>query len=203
MSTDSDAFHAITLRKHLESYGFDDGYFGKLIRACMITVIKDDFSGSYQSALEPVEAKQKSKDRVIPVSQFLSAGDMLKFSGTMKSMAPPPLTAMPALLNFFKKPFTTPILMTLWLIGKIMRLNLDKMSYIEGWVCEHKNPPFSIFPFDQWITVTSIEATWLNLYSPEGQMWRLGTVVLTDPEHINFCKHANTGQITDFINSST
>lgn len=188
--TDDISYPAISLYEHLKQYGFDDAFFGKHIRGTRMTVVKDKDYGSYESAIEPVEEDQRSKGRVIPVSRFLQLGDMLKFSNAMRFKVPPPATMKSLLRQFPKKPFTTIITSSLaaplWAIGKILALNLNQMSYIEGWVCEHKNPPFLTFPFDEWLTVHAIATTWLDLYSPDGHLWRLGTVVLTDPEEINF-----------------
>lgn len=175
-------FCAITLRNHLNLYGFDDKYFGENIRGCMVTVVDNGLC--YESALMPAEVKNRSKDRLIPVSRFLKPGDGLRFSGVMKFMIPPALKFK----NFFEKPFVTPVVAMMLLIGKIKGLrNLEEVSYIEGWVSDGDNPPFSIFPFDKWVTVSSIEHTWFYFYSPDGRVWRISTAVLADPEHIEFC----------------
>lgn len=176
----------ILLYEHLKKYGFDDSFFGQNFRGTRITVVKDNLYGSYESAIEPVE--KKLRGHIIPVSSFLQLGDMLNFSSEMKSNVNPPMTIRSALRTFPQQPFNaifmliiTTVFSAFWDIKE-----LNKMSYIEGWVSEHNNPSFSKFPFNQWLRVDSIATTWLDLYSSEGQLWRLGTVALTDPEHINF-----------------
>jgi hypothetical protein len=186
--TDTDSLKK-TLRQHLEKFGFDDGYFGESICGARITVVsRESFSGSFESALVPIMKKNRSKSRCIPVSRFLQLGDMLMFPNAMKSQVPPPMKESFALWEFIVRPITTILSVSISLVGKLKGINLGQLSYIEGWVCEHKNPPFSAFPFDQWLSVCSIETTWINFSSPDGRMWRLGTVILTDPERINFSR---------------
>ena len=182
MNEDANAL-TTTLRTHLESYGFNDDYFGKNIRGCMVGIGMSDSSGSYESGLIPAQKKFKSKHPIIFVFKFLHLGDKIRFSSKMKSMMQPQLSFK----DFYTKPFTTLIVAAFLIYGKIKSLDLDKMSYVEGWVSQHKNPPFSIFPFDQWLTVTSIEQTSLAMFSEDRRIWKLGTVVLTNPENIDFC----------------
>lgn len=93
---------------------------------------------------------------------------------------PEPLTIGSALRSFPERPLNS-TLMAIVSAGFSMFSNmkeLNKMSHIEGLVCEHSNPEFSTFPFDQWLRVDAIATTWLDLYDQDGKLWRLGTVVL-------------------------
>lgn len=171
----------ISLRKHLEGHGFDDSYISDETRGAMVTIGKNKW-GEWESAITTSNKSMTSQVRLIPVSEFLSSGDSLKFSASMKSIKQPPLK----LKEFFHHPFRTAITLCLLLAGRVMKLDLADMSQIEGWVCGYRNPPFTAFPFDGWMQVTSIDRTWLNLQAPDGRMWRLGTVALTDPEHVEF-----------------
>jgi hypothetical protein len=167
----------ILLYEHMKLNGFDDSCFGQ---GPMMTVVKDPIFGSYESAIIPVGNKVRCP--AFQVSRFIQLGDMLKFPSEMKSAVPPPLTIMSALRSFPESPINS-IIRTIVAVGFSLFSNsneLNNMSYIEGWVSEHSNPPFSTFPFDQWLRIEAIATTWLDLYDQDGKLWRLGTVVLCD-----------------------
>lgn len=175
-----------SLRKHLEGYGFNDSYFSEETRGAMVTVGKNKM-GDWESVITTPNKSMNSKVRPIPVSEFLWAGDSLKFSSSMKLIKQPPVT----LGKFLRNPVITALALCLMLAGRLMKLDLAGMSQIEGWVCGYRNPPFSAFPCDSWMQVTSIDTTWLNLQAPNGLIWQLGTVVLTAPEHIDFSRSSH------------
>jgi len=165
----------LLLQEHMERNGFDESYFGQ---GSMMTVVKDPDLGSYESAIIPYE--KKFRRHLFQVSRFIQLGDMLKFPIEMKSTVPEPLTIRSALRSLPERPLNS-IGMAIVAAGFSMFSNmkeLNKASYIEGWVCEHSNPTFSTFPFDQWLRVDAIATTWLDLSDQDGKLWRLGTVAL-------------------------
>lgn len=182
MTIDRDNQQDILLLEHMKRNGFDDSHFGQGPR---MTVVKDPDYGSYESAIIPYE--NKFRHHVFQVSRFIQLGDMLKFPIEMKSTLHDPFTIGSALRSFPERPFTA-IVMAIVAAGFSMFSNikeLNKMSYIEGWVCEYSNPSFSIFPFDQWLRVDAIASAWIDLCDQDGKSWRLGTVVFC---HYNLLK---------------
>ena len=175
----------ILLYEHMKLNGFEDSCFGQ---GPMMTVVKNPIFGSYESAIIPVGNKFRCP--AFQVSRFIQLGDMLKFPIEMKSGVPPPLTIMSALRSFPESPINSIIRAIVWvgfsLFSNINELN--KMSYIEGWVSEHSNPPFSKFPFDQWLRIDAIASTWLDLCDQNGKLWRLGMVVLCDYKKLMICR---------------
>ncbi|MHB1245806.1 MAG: hypothetical protein ACYCZH_05150 [Sulfuriferula sp.] len=180
-----DEWPGLLLFEHMKRNGFDDSWFGS---GPMMSVVKNPVWDSYESAIVPFE--KKFRNHMFQMSRFINLGDMLKFPNEMKSKVPPPLTIASALRSFPEQPFNS-IMMAIVAAGFSLFSNmreLNKMSYIEGWVCEHNNPPFSTFPFDQWLRVGSVATTWLDLYDQNGKLWRLGTVVLSDYKQLRILR---------------
>lgn len=180
-----DESNGLLLVEHMRQNGFDDSWFGS---GPMMSVIKNPVWDSYESAIVPCE--KKFRNHMFQVSRFINLGDMLKFPTEMKSNVPPPLTIVSTLRSFPEQPVNS-IIMAIVAAGFSLFSNmreLNKMSYIEGWVCEHKNPPFSTFSYDQWLRVDAIATTWLDLYDQNGNKWRLGTVVLCDYKQLRILR---------------
>lgn len=186
MNFDRNDMPDLMLLEHMRRNGFEESFFDH--GGPLMTVVKDPNLGSYESAIVPYE--KKFRDHLFQVSRFIQLGDMLKFPIEMKSTVPDPLTIGSALRSFPKRPLNS-IVMAIVATGFSMFSNmkeLNKMSYIEGFVCDHSNPSFSTFPFDQWLRVDAIATTWLDLYDQDGKMWRLGTVLLCHYKQLRICR---------------
>lgn len=166
----------LSLLEHMKTKGYIEERAGDFPT---VTVVRNPHGGYHESAFCP--SRRSGKGRTYPIENFMRIGDLLVFPSTMKLKLIGPLTFAAATAGFMERPFWSLASLMLWAWTTVFSnmKELNKTSWIEGWVCEHSNPPFAAFPFDTRMRIDSIATSWLDLVDERGRSWRLGTVALT------------------------
>lgn len=66
--------------------------------------------------------------------------------------------------------------------------DFDSMTQLQGDVALYANPPYSEFPFDQPLTITSVSSYAVSLVTDDGTIWMLSAVSFATVKQITILK---------------
>jgi hypothetical protein len=153
----------ISLRQRIAELGWKDSFLGNGGHYVRLGIRQG------HACFKPFNRLQRWLTRqTLPIEQIIPVGTRVKFLCSLKH----DISGNP--------PFLSPSWLLVKFLSRMDGSDLTKMPLIEGSVeTIGASKPFSQFPFDEYLTVTSIQRTDAVYRETDGTLWRIAHVALT------------------------